>query len=269
MNLPKELLYYTNNNWPIFPIYSPNHTKCSCNNPNCPSPAKHPLTHNGFYSATTNTALISYWLQKYPNCNWSIATGRQSNLVVIDVDVLKNGAESIKTFKIPITYTVLTGNGYHYYFKLPPKYHNLRSFNAILPGVDIKANFGYVIAPPSIHINGHQYETYLSVPPVMLPQNILNLLLARHNPLNQFTIGCRNNNLFKIGLGFAYNHYLNKRRLVKYLSAVNVDRCNPPLPTSELYALANNILKLVSRRTNGLSSYTETSYERRNYLSVP
>lgn len=249
------LLKYIQHNWPIFPIYSALNHKCTCNNPTCSSPAKHPLTHNGFYSATTNTVTNSDWLRKFNNCNWAIATGRQSNLIVVDVDLLKKGAESIKQLKIPITYTVLTGNGYHYYFKLPLKYHNLRSFNSILPGIDIKANFGYVLVPPSTHINGAQYEIYLDVSPVTLPTNILKLLLDKPNPLNQFSIGCRNNNLFKIGLGFAYNHHVNRKRLIKYLSVVNMDRCNPPLPQSELYTLANNILKLISRRTNGLSSY--------------
>lgn len=255
--IPPILKRYFSYKWKIFPIYAPVQNKCSCNNPNCSSPAKHPLVFNSFRSATNNVSLIQTWLNKYPLCNWAIATGRSSNLIIVDVDLDKNGGESIKLLKIPATYTVLSGNGYHYYFSLPPKYHNLRSFTAILPGVDIKANGGYIIAPPSTHINGHQYEIYLDMPPVPFPNSILKLILSKNNPDNKIFPGNRNTSLFRIGLGFAYNHAITYKRLLKYLEIVNQDRCYPPIETDELKTIANNILKLISRRTTGLSSYKE------------
>lgn len=248
------LKQYISYKWKIFPIYAPIRNKCSCNNPNCSSPAKHPLIFNSFRSATTNLPLIEYWFNKYHHCNWAIATGQTSDLIVVDVDLNKNGADSLKHLKMPITYTVLSGIGYHYYFKLPPKYHHLRSFTAILPGIDIRANGGYIVAPPSKHINGRNYEVYLDTSPVSLPNCILSLLLSKNNPNNTIFPGNRNNSLFRIGLGFAYNHAINYKRLFKYLDVVNLDRCSPPLPTDELKTIANNILKLVSRKTTGFSS---------------
>lgn len=248
------LKQYINYQWQIFPIYAPFQNKCSCKKPDCSAPAKHPLIFNSFRSATNDISIIQSWLNKYPHCNWAIATGRASNLIIVDVDLNKNGADSLKHLKMPITHTVLSGNGYHYYFRLPPEYHNLRSFTAILPGVDIKANGGYIVAPPSKHINGRNYEIYLDTPPVPLPDSILALLLSKNNPNNTIFPGNRNNSLFRIGLGFAFNHAINHKRLLKYLDVVNLDRCSPPLPTEELKTIANNILKLVSRRTTGFSS---------------
>lgn len=255
--LPPILKQYISYNWKIFPIHTIIHNKCSCNNPNCSSPAKHPLIFNSFRSATSNLALIKSWFNKYTHCNWAIATGQTSNLIVVDVDIDKNGVKSIEPLKMPITYTVLSGHGYHYYFKLPPKYHNLRSFTAILPGIDIKSNGGYIVAPPSKHINGQNYEVYLDTPPAPLPNCILSLLLSKNNPNNIIFPGNRNNSLFRIGLGFAYHHAINYKRLLKYLHVVNLDRCSPPIETDELKTIANNILKLISRKTTGLSSYKE------------
>ena len=157
----------------------------------------------------------------------------------------------------------MSGNGYHYYFSLPPEYLNLRSFTAILPGVDIKANSAYIVAPPSKHINGHQYEIYLDIPPVLLPDSILKLILSKNNPDNKIFPGNRNNSLFRIGLGFAYNHAINHKRLLKYLDVVNKDRCYPPIETDELKTIANNILKLINRRTIGLSRYKELLWMRK------
>lgn len=51
------------------------------------------------------------------------------------------------------TYKVRTRKGYHLYFFVAEPTHCWRG-----DGVDIKANGGYVLAPPTIHPSGHQYE---------------------------------------------------------------------------------------------------------------
>lgn len=110
--IPVILSRYISYKWKIFPIYAPIQNKCSCNNPNCSSPVKHPIISNCFRSATDNLSTIQFGLKQYPLCNWAITTGRSSNLIVVDVDLNKNDRESIKSLKMPITYTVLSGNGY-------------------------------------------------------------------------------------------------------------------------------------------------------------
>jgi hypothetical protein len=59
---------------------------------------------------------------------------------------------------LPETPVVLTGGGgKHYYFRHPGGY--IKSVAAALgPGLDIKGEGGFVVAPPSLHASGRRYE---------------------------------------------------------------------------------------------------------------
>ncbi|MBK9585802.1 MAG: bifunctional DNA primase/polymerase [Alphaproteobacteria bacterium] len=59
---------------------------------------------------------------------------------------------------IPKTATVKTKKGYHLYLKYP-KGHIIKS-RAKIDGhdVDVRANGGYIVAPPSLHTDGGCYE---------------------------------------------------------------------------------------------------------------
>jgi len=91
-------------------------------------------------------------------------TGEASGLVIVDVDPRNGGDEGIEDLQarygqLPETPTVLTGGGgTHTYLAHPrdraiPNRRNLGGF----PGVDIKADGGYVVAPPSRHASGRVY----------------------------------------------------------------------------------------------------------------
>ena len=148
---------YASTGLAVFPCHSIRSGKCSCGADNCDKPGKHPRTPRGFKDATTNeSAIHSYWTQ-YPDANIGCATGEVSGIVVLDIDV-KHG-RSGSEFKIPPTPTVKTGGGgNHYFFKYPG--HAVKSTNSQVfgPGVDIKADGGYVIMAPSLHMSGNHYE---------------------------------------------------------------------------------------------------------------
>jgi len=101
-------------------------------------------------------AEVAEWKARFPGCNWAMLTGRASGIVVLDVDVRHNGMDSLNGLVIPCTRTILTqGGGWHYYFVCPPQ--GCRTVPSILPGVDLKADGGYVLIPPS-SIDGNPYE---------------------------------------------------------------------------------------------------------------
>jgi putative DNA primase/helicase len=85
-NLEAAITYAQRSGWRVFPIHWPVDGTCSCKNPDCQSPAKHPLTPNGFKDATTNPKIISEWWTKWPSANIGIATGAVSGIVVVDID---------------------------------------------------------------------------------------------------------------------------------------------------------------------------------------
>lgn len=116
--------------------------------------SKAPLTPSGFKDASNDPEVIKAWWRKHPKANIGIATGEISRLMVIDVD----GEYPDEFPSIKKTMTVRTHNGYHLYFKYP-KGHDIRC-KTRLHGhdVDVRANGGYIVAPPSIHPDGGRYE---------------------------------------------------------------------------------------------------------------
>ena len=57
------------------------------------------------------------------------------------------------------TFSVKTGNGVHYFFKYPPGTDSNNTQNLGFDGgIDLWGNGGYVVAPPSLHPDGHEYE---------------------------------------------------------------------------------------------------------------
>src|SRR3982751_1525905 len=89
---------------------------CTCGDPECRSPGKHPIMRNGVKDATINLGQIKELLKKYPDANIAIATGEGSDLLVIDVDPRNGGTETLEKLKkalgeFPATITSLTGGG--------------------------------------------------------------------------------------------------------------------------------------------------------------
>ena len=60
---------------------------------------------------------------------------------------------------MPATLEVATGGGgRHFYFRYPQAGRVRNSVSRIAPGLDVRSDGGYVVAPPSVHISGHEYR---------------------------------------------------------------------------------------------------------------
>lgn len=96
--------------------------------------------------------MIENWGQMYPYMNIGVATGAESNLVVVDLD--EGGWESFKKLeqrhgKVPPTVTAQTGSGgYHLYFSYP-EYRKIGNGVKVQPGIDVRGEGGQVVIPPS------------------------------------------------------------------------------------------------------------------------
>jgi hypothetical protein len=133
-------LRYADNDWPVFPLLAN---------------SKKPATDHGWKDATTDEAQIHAWFEDERPCNVGIATGNRSGLLVIDVDV-KKGVDGFATLarleselgSISDTRTVATpSGGAHLYFLVDQE---LRcSTGSLGPGIDVRCDGGYVVAPPS------------------------------------------------------------------------------------------------------------------------
>ena len=164
-------------------------TGCSCRNPGCGQPAKHPLgtlVPHGLKEATTNRARVLAWWTQQPQANIGLATGHRFD--VLDVDS-PTGTQAIRAFAAghalhssgPLART--GGGGWHYY--LAPTGSGDRA--GVLERVDWRGRGGYVIAPPSRHHSGHPYQFLpgrdLSTPLAEVPAALLQRL--RHRQAEQ------------------------------------------------------------------------------------
>ena len=78
----------------------------------------------------------------------AIRTGTAAGLAVVDIDP-RNGGQIDPALMTPTATVATGGGGWHLYYRYPG--------GPLLPalpgraGVDVKADGGYVVAPPSIH----------------------------------------------------------------------------------------------------------------------
>ena len=163
--------------WPVLPLHAPTATGCSCGQPDCASPAKHPRTRRGLRDASTARMQVIDWWARWPHANVAIATGA---IVVLDVDG-DHGARSLSALEaehgpLPQTPWVSTARGRHLYF-LALGVDVGNSAGRLGPGLDVRGRSGYVVAPPSLHHTGWRYRwNELDSGIAALPSRLVDLL---------------------------------------------------------------------------------------------
>lgn len=118
------------------------------------------------YQSTSTTNMLAKWFKGKKPFNFWIATGRISGVVVIDFD--NDGAEEwwreqLGDELIDATAKVKTRRGHHVYFRIPESWDEDRkipswSVHTDDLSFDVRCDGTGVIAPPSIHESGIQYE---------------------------------------------------------------------------------------------------------------
>lgn len=107
------------------------------------------LTCHGFYAATLDIDRVAAMLRQIPGGLLAIRTGSISGLLVVDIDP-RNGGRFDPVI-MPPTRAIKTGSdGWHLYYQHPGRH--IPSGRLLgHEGIDIKADSGYVVAPPSRH----------------------------------------------------------------------------------------------------------------------
>lgn len=165
-------LAYAARGWHVFPAWWPIQTGCACGRgEDCPRPGKHPLARlapNGLLDATSDATVVGGWWRQYPRANVAIRCGAESGLIVLDVDAYKTGLDSLDALeasngKLPYSLRARTGSGggsVHILLQHPRDGRRISSNSSgkLGPGLDVKADGGYIIAAPSLHSSGGRYE---------------------------------------------------------------------------------------------------------------
>lgn len=107
------------------------------------------LTCHGFYAATRDPDRLRAMLAAVPGGLLAVRTGAASGLVLVDIDPRHGGR--LDPVLMPPTRAVATGHdGWHLYYRHPGRPVPSRPLPG-RDGVDVKADGGYVVLPPSVH----------------------------------------------------------------------------------------------------------------------
>lgn len=216
---------------------------------------KVPAVAGGSNSGTCTERIIMNAWGTRPNMNVGIVCGTDSGgLVAIDLDVDNDeGKDGISTLRewerehgeLPKTAIVLTGGGgEHLLYRTSETVRNSVNRDA---GVDIRSTGGYIVAPPSIHPNGREYEWeehLIDTPIADADANVLAFIdsvqkgaasdgNAHFEMPEKVGKGERNDTIYKLGCSLWAKGF-TRPLLEATLHTANERSCDPPLDDSEI-----------------------------------
>jgi hypothetical protein len=256
----KAAIAYADLGFLVLPVWSAHDGRCDCGKADCDSPGKHPHGRHaphGLKDATRDKAVICSWFSDGQLVNIGIRTGPESGILVLDVDPRHGGDESLKELgPLPDTATVETGGGgWHPYFKYPAGVDIRNSAGKLGLGLDIRANGGYVVAPPSKHVSGREYKWLINPRAGIadLPQHILAKLIENPAPVKAnapvngiIPKGQRDDTLTSLA-GTMRRRGMTEGAILAALREENNNRCDPPLPESQI----EKIIRSIGRKEPG------------------
>ena len=151
------------------------------------------------------------------------------------------------------------GGGLHIYLSAQPNITIRNSAGQLGDGIDVRGHGGYVVAPPSKHISGKEYEWTADKDLAPVPEWLVTTL--RQTRLKAVTVpqdwcelvrngvseGNRNDATARLA-GHLLRRSVDPRVTLELVVAWNIARCQPPLPLSEVVNIVNSIARLELER---------------------
>jgi len=133
--------------------------------------AKTPLVSHSIDAASSNPDLVAGWATIHLECAWAVATSSAYGVLDVDTKNESPGMASLAALQqqygdLPPTPIVHTGSGgLHYWFRFPAGTPS--SAGTVASGIDVRAERGYAIVPPSRcecpgHFQAYRWEPGLS-----------------------------------------------------------------------------------------------------------
>ena len=200
----------------------------------------------------------------------AIVTGEISGICAVDCDT-PAGYETVQkllpdSFLLPIART--PRGGWHLYF-IFPKGCKIPTRAGVMPGVDVRGEGGYIIAPPSINGEGKRYawveglalgevapgEMMSALQSALINNNKGTIYRERSHPSEEaagyFKEGRRDNDMYHLA------HCLLKGGseipFAEYVLEIQAKNATPPFPKNEIKAKIESVLKREERRDTSFS----------------
>lgn len=238
MSMLESALSYVNEGFKVFPVKLD----------------KTPLTPHGLKDATMiQLGVKDYWT-KYPDAGIGLVT---NGFIVVDFDKKNGGTKShqdiiAKYGPLPKTRTHRTGGGGLHYIYKNPNGTNIRNTTALAgySGVDIRANDGYIVVPPSPHISGKFYRVLDNSPVTTAPEWLMTLLKTKLPAVISTTPGegipipegQRDATLASLA-GTMRHKGMSEAEILAALQVTNQTRCIPPMSDKDIQRIAKSVAR--------------------------
>lgn len=216
--------------WPVFPV----------------GMDKQPSVPGGFYAATRDMSQVAAWIEAgRGDHDIAIPTGLVALIVVVDADDDQSCAQMAARYGEP---DVRTRRGGHWYFKHPQD--GKVTSRRFAPGLDCKADGGYVIVPPS---RNRSWTRGIPDPNTLprLPKALKRKLREEKSGTSgrcgnggavgeEIPSGDRNGTLASLA-GTMRRRGMGEAEIFGALEVTNRLRCKPPLPVDEVRKICQSI----------------------------
>ncbi len=216
-------------------------------------PDKKPLTAHGLKDATQIQSVVREYWTRWPDAGIALVT---DGLMVLDFDTKNGGLESKAAMEtehgsLPRTRTHRTGGGGEHWIYRNPNGADVRNTVTFAgyKGVDLRANGGYIVAPPSSHESGRRYEVLDDSEIAPAPTWLMALARKKGTRSRQTATesqpipeGQRNSTLTSLA-GAMRRRGMSQEAIGAALLEINRRQCSPPLPDDEVTRIARSVTR--------------------------
>jgi hypothetical protein len=227
------------------------------------------MVAHGCKDATTDHEQIAAWWRRWPLANVGLAPGNEAGFWVLDIDTDKGGAVSFQRARDrhpalePTVVSITGGGGRHILWRTWGR--RLTNHVGLLPGVDVRADGGVIVAPPSMHASGQRYRWHEDGTPGRVPlgetPNWIRVvvLAGKHSPKRRGNFsrpkpridvdavpampdGGRNDALYRLACRLIWEER-DPGEVESAIRRVNAMKCQPPKPDREVTKILNSAEK--------------------------
>jgi hypothetical protein len=211
-------------------------------------PDKNPSVAGGFYAATRDASQLAEWITGgRDNHDIAFPTGLVSLTVVIDADTAEAYEKMLSYYGEP---HAKTKRGGHWYFRHPQD--GRVPSREFAPGLDCKADGGYVVVPPSRNRTWTHGIPDLDTLPE-LPKELKRRIREERtggqgrcsstgSVGGDIPAGNRNAALISLA-GTMRRRGMGEAEIFAALEVTNRLRCKPPLPVEEVRRISGSIVR--------------------------
>ena len=208
---------------------------------------------------------VNNWFSNLSGAGIGVVTGKVSNMVVLDVesDCPYPIEDLLKRYPTQM-YSRTGSGGYHLFYQYPTNVSRVANRVGIFERVDLRADGGFIVLPPTVHPSGNRYTWIKRGVPGAFPVALLDL---RSQPkvqdegwiteaLRGVSEGGRNDSCARLA-GYFFKKGINYDIVESLLLEWN-ERNDPPMPVHEV----RTTIKSIERsHTNVKTQFTSLEFE--------